>query len=242
MTSLQDKVVLITGASSGIGAATARALAAEGAKVALVARSEQTLRRVASEIGDAQALAIVADVTRAGDVERMVQATLDRWKKIDVVFANAGAFIPGKLAEGDPEEWARGIDLNLTAVCRTLRATLPYLIAQQDGHVLLTASVAGRVVFPGSTVYCATKHAVYALAEGVRQEVLEHNVRVTVIAPGFVANEFWGDEVSSETRADVDAEKAVTSEDIAAAVVYALGQPRRANVNDILIRPLKQER
>ena len=241
MPALHDKVVLITGASSGIGAATARALAAEGAKVSLVARSGDALGRLASEIGEDHALAVPADVTQAADVERMVRATLDRFGRIDVVFANAGVFIPGKLAEGDPEEWARGIDLNVTAVCRTLRATLPHLIAQKSGHVLLTASVAGRKLFPDQAVYCATKHAVYALAEGVRAEVLEHDIRVTVVAPGFVANEFWGDDISPGVRQALDEERAIASEDIAGAVVYALSQPRRVNVNDILIRPLKQE-
>lgn len=239
---LQNAVVLITGASSGIGAATAKALAEKGARVALVARSQERLHRVANSIGE-QALPIVADVTKAADNERMVAETLAHFGQLDVVFANAGMFIEGDLADGDPEHWAAGIDLNVTAVCRTLRATLPHLVAQKSGHVLVTASVAGRRWQKEQTIYCATKKAVYALVEGLRLEMLEHNVHVTAVAPGWVANEFWEevDEFQDGTlQKALDEEKAIRSEDIAAGVVYALTQPHRVNVNDILIRPLKQ--
>ncbi len=239
---LQNSVVLITGASTGIGAATARVLAEHGARVALVARSEDKLQRVADTIGE-QALPIVADVTKAADTERMVEETIKRFGRLDVVFANAGVFIEGDLLDGNPEHWAAGIDLNITAVCRTLRATLPHLVAQKSGHVLVTSSVAGRRWQQGQTVYCATKKAVYALVEGLRLEMLEHNVHVTAIAPGWVANEFWDDVdwiPDTMLKQAVEEDKAVKSEDIAAGVIYALTQPHRVNVNDILIRPLKQ--
>lgn len=240
---LKNIVVLITGASSGIGATTAKILAKHGAKVALVARTKNKLEEVAIQIGE-RAFPIVADVTEASDNELMVQKTLEKFGKLDVVFVNAGMFIEGDLAEGDPEHWAAGIDLNITAVCRTLRATLPHFIAQKSGHVLVTTSVAGKRWQRGQTVYCASKAAVNAIVEGLRLEMLEHNVRVTAIAPGWVANEFWEDvEAFSDNtlQAALKDERAILSEDIAAGVVYALTQPHRVNVNDIVIRPLKQQ-
>jgi ribitol 2-dehydrogenase len=240
---LTTAVVLITGASSGIGAATARALAERGARVALVARSRDRLERLAGEIGEA-ALPILADVTRQADVDRMAQETLDQFGRLDVVFANAGRFIAGDLVDGDPEHWAEGIDLNITAVCRTLRATLPHLVAQRSGHVLLTASVAGRRWTEGQTIYCATKRAVYGIAEGLRLEMLPHNVHVTVVSPGWVANEFWDsvDHIPDRMLAQaVQDQRAIGSDDIAAGVVYVLTQPHRVNVSELMIRPLKQE-
>ena len=239
---LQGSVALITGASSGIGAATARALAKHGARVALVARSRDKLQLIADELGD-QAMPVVADVTKAFDVEWMVRETLGCFGHLDIVFANAGMFIEGDLLDGDPEHWAAGIDLNIAGVCRTLRATLPHLVAQRAGHVLITSSVAGHRWTRGQTIYCATKRAVYGIAEGLRLEMLPYNIHVTVVSPGWVANEFWDDSPRISAmldRASRD-EQAITSEDIAAGVIYVLTQPHRVNVSEVLIRPLKQE-
>jgi len=238
-----DKVVLITGASSGIGAASARALVGAGARVVLFARSADKLHRLQQEFGADNALAVEGDVTRQADLDALVPASLEKFGRLDAVFANAGSAIPGRIAEGDPEVWARGIDLNLTGVLRTLRATVPHLVAQSSGQILLTASIAGRTVWPGEVVYSATKYAVYGLAEGLRKEVSQAGVGVTVISPGYTLNEFWG-----ERGVDPEAQKrqseegtALLSEDIAQTVLFALSQPPRVNITDLLVLPTRQD-
>jgi len=238
---LADKVMLITGASSGIGAATARAVAARGARVVLVARSRENLERVAAEIGP-NATVVPADVTRAEDVERMRQAVTERFGTLDVVFANAGMFVRGDPLTGDPEQWARAIDLNVTGLLRTLRATLPLLVARRSGHVLITASVAGKRWLQGQTVYCATKRAVYSIAEGLRLEMLPHNVKVTIVSPGWVASEFWDGHMDARGLADaVAGGSAITSESIVDGILYVLTQPDTVSVSELVIRPLKQQ-
>jgi NADP-dependent 3-hydroxy acid dehydrogenase YdfG len=232
--------MLITGASSGIGAATARAVAARGARVALVARSRDKLEQLAAEIGP-NACAIAADVTRAEDIERMRQVVMERFRTLDIVFANAGMFVRGEPLTGDPEQWARAIDVNVTGLLRTLRATLPLLVARKSGHVLITASVAGKRWIEGQTVYCATKRAVYGIAEGLRLEMLPHNVKVTVVSPGWVANEFWDGLMDSQGLADAVANgSAITSDAIVDGIVYVLTQPDTVSVSELVIRPLKQ--
>jgi len=238
-----DKVVLITGASTGIGAASARALVAAGAKVVLFARSADKLQGLQDEFGTDHALALTGDVTRQADVDSLTPAALERFGRLDAVFANAGAAIPGRIADGDPEAWARGVDLNIMGVLRTLRATIPHLVAQQSGQVLLTASIAGRMVWPGEVVYSATKYAVYGIAEGLRKEVSQSGVGVSVISPGYTLNEFWG-----ERGADSEAQRrqseegtALLSENIAQAVVFALSQPPHVNVTDMLVLPTRQD-
>ncbi|MDA3959732.1 MAG: SDR family oxidoreductase [Planctomycetota bacterium] len=238
---LNTATILITGASTGIGAATARALVARGAQVALVARSRDTLETLAEELGPS-ALAIPGDLTQQADNERMVAATLERFGRIDALFANAGTFITGDLADGDPEHWARGIDLNITALLRSIRATSPHLVAQHSGHIILTSSVAGRNWCRGQTVYCATKQAVRAIGEGLRKEMLPHRVKVTLLEPGWVASEFW-DGHGSKARLDtaVAEQRAIHSDDIARGVIYALEQPDAVSVGELLIRPVGQE-
>jgi ribitol 2-dehydrogenase len=238
-----DKVVLITGASSGIGAASARALVAAGAKVALFARSADKLQCLQEEFGADNALVLPGDVTKQTDVDGLVPAILEKFGRLDAVFANAGAAIPGRIADGDPEVWARGVDLNIMGVLRTLRATVPHFVAQQAGQILLTASIAGRTVWPGEVVYSATKYAVYGIAEGLRKEVAKSGVGVGVISPGYTLNEFWG-----ERGTDPEAQKrqseegsALLSENIAQAVVFALSQPPHVNITDMLVLPTRQD-
>lgn len=240
---VMDKVVLISGASSGIGAATARALVGAGAKVILFARSTEKLQSLQDEFGAERALAITGDVTRQADVDGLLPAILEKFGRLDAVFANAGSAIPGRIAEGDPEIWARGVDLNIMGVLRTLRATVPHLIRQKSGQVLLTASIAGRTVWPGEVVYSATKYAVYGIAEGLRKEVSQSGVGVGVISPGYTLNEFWG-----ERGTDVEAQRrqseegtALLSENIAQAVVFALSQPPHVNITDMLVLPTRQD-
>ncbi len=238
-----DKVVLITGASSGIGAASARALVGAGARVALFARSADKLKSLQDELGTDRVLTLPGDVTRQADVEEVTRAALARFGRLDVVFANAGSAIPGRIADGDPEVWARGVDLNVMGVLRTLRAAVPHLVAQQSGQVLLTASIAGRTVWPGEVVYSATKYAVYGIAEGLRKEVSPSGVGVSVISPGYTLNEFWGERGADPEaqRRQSEAGTALRSEDIAQAVVFAVSQPPHVNVTDLLVLPTRQD-
>ncbi|MGH2916856.1 MAG: SDR family oxidoreductase [Solirubrobacteraceae bacterium] len=225
-----DPVFLITGASSGIGAATARAAVAAGHRVALAARSAERLRALADELGgEERAAAIVCDVTEWEQQRAMVAAVLERWGRIDVAFANAGfGARRGFLAES-PEHWRAMVLTNVYGAALTIRATIEAL-RESRGHLLLTGSVAGRVAQEGS-VYSATKWAVTALGEGARQELNGSGVRVTLIEPGVVDTAFF----ERTPRA------ALSPDDIARAVLYAVSQPPEVNVNEILIRPTAQD-
>ncbi len=238
-----NKVVLITGAYSGIGAATARALVQAGAKVALFARSADKLETLKNELGADNALALPGDVTTQADVDKLVPAILEKFGRLDAVFANAGSAVPGRIAEGDPEVWARGVDLNIMGVLRTLRATVPHLLSQKSGQVLLTASIAGRTVWPGEVVYSATKYAVYGIAEGLRKEVVNSGVGVGVISPGYTLNEFWGERGTDPEAQQRQSEEgtALLSENIAQAVVFSLSQPANVNITDMLVLPTRQD-
>ena len=238
-----DKVVLITGASSGIGAASARALARAGAKVTLFARRQGLLTELAAEIGAGHALAFAGDVTSSLALGKALSATVDKFGRIDAVFVNAGVFLQGSLADGDPDEWQKLIDINIMGMLRTVRAVLPIFIEQQSGHILLNASISGRAVYPGSAVYGASKSFVYAIAKGLRKEVHEQGVNVGVISPGYTLNELWehdGPDFEARQR-ESKAGKALLSENIADAVVYALSQPANVNIADLLVLPTRSD-
>ena len=224
--------LLITGASTGIGAATAKAAAEAGWNVALSARSEDKLKELAGELGD-NALAIRCDVTDWNDQQQLVAQTLERFGRIDAAFANAGFGAKRGFLEEDPEQWREMVLTNVLGPALTIRAVLHHFLEQDSGHFIITSSVAGRRPLPGS-LYSATKHAVTAMGEGLRAELRQMHenttVRVTLIEPGMVDTPFF----------DNKPEGALEPEDIAAAVMYALDQPARVDVNEILIRPVKQ--
>jgi NADP-dependent 3-hydroxy acid dehydrogenase YdfG len=224
-----DRVLLITGASTGIGAATARAAAAEGYRVALGARSEERLEALAEDLGPERALAQRCDVTDWDDQQAFVAATLERFGRLDAVFANAGFGAKRGFLEETVEHWRAMIDTNVLGVALTIRAALPHLREQNAGHFLITGSVAGRRALPGS-LYSATKWAVTAMGEALRQELAETDVKVTLIEPGMVDTPFFEDRPSGALEPD----------DIARAVLYALSQPRHVDVNEILVRPIHQ--
>ena len=227
---MSDPVFLITGASSGIGAATARAAVAGGYRVALAARSTDRLDELAAELGgDQRALAIRCDVTEWSDQEAMVAAVLDRFGQLDVVFANAGFGAKRGFLNESPEFWKSMVLTNVYGAALTIRATVQAL-TQSRGHLLLTGSVAGRRALPGS-LYSATKWAVTAMGEGARQELNGTGVRVTLIEPGAVDTPFF------ENRPKT----ALVAEDVARAVMYAVSQPPEVDVNEILIRATSQE-
>lgn len=224
---MKDRVLLITGASSGIGAATARAAAQAGFRLVLAARSEQPLAALVQELGGAdRAVAVRCDVQNKSDQTAMVEQALAHFGQIDAVFANAGrGGKPGGFGSADSDIWKEMILTNIYGVGLTVQACLPAL-KQRRGHLLLTGSVAGRVTLTGS-MYSATKWAVTAIGYGVREELRGTGVRVTLIEPGLTATPFF----------DQPQEHALQPEDIANAVIYALSQPDHVDVNEILVRP-----
>jgi NADP-dependent 3-hydroxy acid dehydrogenase YdfG len=223
------RVLLITGASSGIGAATAREASAAGWRVVLAARSRERLEQLAQELGgEASALAVGCDVCEWDQQRAMVEQALARFGRIDAAFANAGFGGPRGFLEGTVEEWKSMILTNVYGAALTVRATIPAL-KDTRGHLLLTSSVAGRRVLPGS-LYSVTKHAVTAMGEAARQDLNGSGVRVTLIEPGMTDTPFF-DNRPQDALEDVD---------IARAVVYAISQPAHVDVNEILIRPTAQ--
>jgi NADP-dependent 3-hydroxy acid dehydrogenase YdfG len=224
-----EPVFLITGASSGIGAATARHAAEAGYRLVLAARRADRLEALAAELGGAdRALVVPCDVTEWDEQEAMARKALDAYGRLDAVFANAGFGAPRGFLESTPEHWKSMVLTNVYGVALTIRATLPAL-KESQGHLLLTSSVAGRRALPGS-VYAATKWAVTAMGEAARQELNDTGVRVTLIEPGMVDTEFFDDPVSD----------ALQAEDVARAVLYAVAQPPHVDVNEILVRPTAQ--
>jgi NADP-dependent 3-hydroxy acid dehydrogenase YdfG len=229
-----EPVLLITGASSGIGAATARRAAETGYRVVLAARREDRLRELAEELGGAQrAIAVRCDVSDWEDDQALAQAALDSFGRIDAVFANAGFGAQRGFLEESIEHWRSMVLTNVLGVALTIRATLPHLLERGSGHYLITSSVAGRRVIPGS-LYSATKWAVTAMGEALRSELRQMHdntgIRVTLIEPGMTDTEFF----------DRRPQNALADDDLARAVIYALTQPEHVDVSEILIRPSSQ--
>ena len=230
-----DPVLLITGASSGIGEAAARQAAERGYRIVLGARRRKELERIAKELGGPdRALGRTCDVTDWADVEGLVEAAMSHFGRIDAVFANAGFGAARGFLEESPEHWKAMVDTNVVGVALTIRATLPILLDAGSGHYLITGSVAGRRVLPGS-LYSATKWAVGAIAEALRLELRQMHetskVRVTLIAPGMVDTPFFDQRPG---------ERALGPDDVARAVIYALDQPGGVDVNEIVVRPSAQ--
>ena len=225
-----DRVLLITGASSGIGAATARRASADGWRLALAARSLDRLDALAEELGGpARAIAVRCDVAEWPQQQQLVETTLAAFGHIDAVFANAGFGGPRGFLEDTPEHWREMVLTNIYGAALTLRATIPAL-TESKGHLLLTSSVAGRRVLPGS-MYSCTKHAVTAMGEAARQDLHGTGIRVTLIEPGMTDTPFFDNRPSD----------ALEDDDIARAVIYAVSQPAHVDVNEILIRPTAQQ-
>lgn len=242
---IEGKVVVITGASSGLGEATARFLSAEGATVVLGARRLDRIESLADELTrrDGKALAVATDVTQFEQVKRLVDTAVQTYGRVDVIVNNAGLMPLSPLERLKIDEWNRMIDVNIKGVLYGIAAALPYMKQQGAGHIINVSSVAGHKVTPASAVYSATKYAVRALSEGLRQEVKPYNIRTTVISPGAVATEL----IDGVTEPDI-AEAirgivaiAVPAESFARAVAYAISQPEAVDVNEIVFRPTRQE-
>jgi len=222
--------MLITGASTGIGAATARQAVAAGWRVVLGARGEERLAELAAALGGESAARYRrCDVADWDDQQELVKLAVDGFGGLDVVFANAGFGAKRGFLEESVEHWKAMIDTNVLGTALTIRATLPTFREQGHGQFVLTSSVAGRRALPGS-LYAATKHAVTAMGEGLRQEVSDSDIKVTLIEPGMVDTPFFENRPNGALEAD----------DIASAVMWAISQPGRVDVNEVLIRPVRQ--
>jgi ribitol 2-dehydrogenase len=237
--SLNGKVAIVTGASSGIGLASARALAAEGVRLALVARSADKLDEAKAELGDA--LVIPADLTRAAEVDAMVATATAHFGRIDILFANAGAYVPGDAADGDPDAWDKMIQLNVNSTFRAVRAVLPGMIERRSGDIVVTSSVSGHQAIQWEPVYSATKHAVQSFVHGVRRQIGPHNVRIGSLAPGIVLNGLWGMTDAEEIERRVAAHGGLRNEDVAEALLFMLTRPPHATVRDLVLLPQNQD-
>ncbi len=236
MTGLSDKVILITGASSGIGEATVRELAASGAKLFIGARRGDRLQALAEELGPNIAWREL-DVTDAANFAAFADAAEARFGRIDALINNAGVMPLSPLAALKTDEWKRMIDVNIHGVLNGIAAVLPRFVAQRNGHVVNVASVGAHLVLPTAAVYCGTKYAVWAITEGLRQE--HDDIRTTIISPGVTATEL-GDDISDPQVAAALKDwrqKALTPDAIARAIRYALEQPDGVDVNEVIVRP-----
>jgi NADP-dependent 3-hydroxy acid dehydrogenase YdfG len=244
MSLIQNKVVIITGASSGLGEATAKRLAASGAKLMLAARREDRLKELVAVITKSGGTATyrVTDVVNRAQVQTLAKETLTTYGRIDVLINNAGLMPLSPLDQVKVEEWDQMIDVNIKGVLYGIAAVLPIMRQQKSGHVINLSSVAGHKVFPGSAVYCATKYAVRAISEGLR---LESNgeIRSTNISPGAVATELTTTITDKDTAAGINQlyALAIDADAIARAIAYTIEQPSDVDVNEIIIRPTRQE-
>jgi NADP-dependent 3-hydroxy acid dehydrogenase YdfG len=244
---IEGKVVVITGASSGLGESTARYLAKLGATVVLGARRKDRLDAIVKDIqaNGGKALAVEVDVTKRAEVEGLVKKAIDTYGKIDVLWNNAGVMPIAPLALLKVDEWDRMIDLNIKGVLYGIAAALPPMQKQKSGHIINTASVFGIKVFaPGGTVYCATKDAVRMITEGLRMETRADKIRCTIISPGAVESELkedTSDAASSKAVQEIYKNWAIPAESIARAVAYAIEQPADVEIDEIVIRPTAQE-
>jgi NADP-dependent 3-hydroxy acid dehydrogenase YdfG len=243
---IEGKVVVITGASSGLGEATARHLSAQGAIVVLGARRVDRIQSLAQELIDkgGKALAMATDVTRHDDVKALVDAAVQTFGRIDVMLNNAGLMPHSPLERLKIDDWNQTIDVNIKGVLYGIAAALPHMKQQKSGQIINVASVAARIVRPGSAVYAATKSAVLMISEGLRQEVKSYGLRTTILSPGAVATEL----PNSITEPDIAGfiskfyeEIAIPAESFARAVAFAISQPPEVDVNEILFRPTRQE-
>ncbi|MEP7297549.1 MAG: SDR family oxidoreductase [Burkholderiales bacterium] len=243
---IANKTVVITGASSGMGAAAARHLASLGANVVVAARRMDRLDALVDEITRAggKCFAVAVDVTRRDDVQKLVEAAVDKFGRIDVLVNNAGLMPLSPLESAKTDEWDRMIDVNLRGVLHGIAAALPFMKQQKAGHIINTGSVASYKLFPAAAVYCATKFAVRALTEGLRQETKPYNIRTTLISPGAVTTELLDHISDEEVRSANEAyvgKVGIPPASYARMLAFAISQPEDVDVNEIVFRPTAQE-
>jgi NADP-dependent 3-hydroxy acid dehydrogenase YdfG len=245
---IKDKVVIITGASSGIGYATALTLSKAGANVAIGARRTDRLSKLENEItkNGGKVFSQKLDVTNKSDCDSFVNAVIKKWGVVDILVNNAGLMPLSFVKNLKVDEWDQMIDVNIKGVLYCTAAVIPHMLEKKSGHIVNISSVAGRIVFPSGSVYCATKHAVTAFSEGLRQEFsTRSNIRVTCIEPGVVSTELTSTITDDSLKSFVENTKktqSLNAEDIANAILFAVEAPPHVNVNEILVRPTTQER
>ena len=245
---IKDKVAIVTGASSGIGYATALTLSKSGAKVAIGARRTDKLLELENKIrqNGGEVFSQKLDVTKKSDCDSFVEATIKKWGGVDILVNNAGLMPLSFVKNLKIDEWDQMIDVNIKGVLYCTAAVIPHMYAKKSGHIINISSVAGRIVFPSGSVYCATKHAVTAFSEGLRQEFsTRSNIRVTCIEPGVVSTELTNTITDESLQSFVETSKKMNSlhaEDIANAILFAVEAPSHVNINEVLIRPTTQER
>ncbi|MYL65085.1 SDR family NAD(P)-dependent oxidoreductase [Bacillus hwajinpoensis] len=242
----KEKVVIITGASSGIGEETAKLLSDKGAKLVLAARREDRLKELKKKIEDngGEAIYQVTDVTSSEEMESLAQYAYDTFGKIDVIVNNAGLMPLSLLHKKKYDEWDKMIDVNIKGVLYGIGAVLPYMREKKEGHVINISSVAGHEISPGSSVYSATKFAVRAITEGLRmEESVGNNIRATIISPGAVSTELTETITDDDVKSSIDAvySGAIKADSIARTIVFAIEEPAEVAINEILVRPTNQE-
>ncbi|PMD73022.1 SDR family oxidoreductase [Companilactobacillus nuruki] len=247
--SLKDKIVVIMGASSGIGAATASLLASQGAKVSIAARRLDRLEEIKEINPDAEIKAFAADVTNAGEVQKVIDQTVSAFGRVDVLFNNAGIMPVNNLDQIARDEWQNMLDINVKGVLNGIAAALPVMKNQKSGHIITTSSVLGYEVLPGYAAYSGTKYAVRAIMEGLRQEEHKNNIKTTIIAPGSVKTELFDSINNDEIRNNLKESMkqpgsemmALQPDEIAQAVAFVIDTPANMAVNEMVIRPTGQE-
>jgi NADP-dependent 3-hydroxy acid dehydrogenase YdfG len=247
MNNVENKTVIITGASSGIGKATAIKLANNGANVVLAARRKDLLEEITTTINENGGTAVykVTDVTNAHKMEELASFASEKFGKIDVLINNAGVMPLSELKNRKIHEWDLMVDVNIKGVLYGIYAVLPYMREQNNGHIINLSSIAGHIVFPGSAVYCATKSAVRSISEGLRlEESSDSNIRSTIISPGSILTELSKhitDQEQKNAINQIEESVGIEPENIAEAIYYAINQPEEVGVNEILVRPTRQQ-
>ena len=231
---------MISGASSGIGKATAKLLVANGANVVLIARSSERLKALAAELGT-KALALRCDVTSVAQLEASVQAAVERFGTLDALFANAGIYLAGDVAGGLPSAWSELLDVNIKGVMNSVHAVLPTFLEKGSGDILVCSSISGHQAIHWEPVYSASKHAIQAFTHGLRRQLLQKGIRVGAVAPGMVLNELWGIHDQAEIDRRAAAGEGLRSEDVAEAVLFMLTRPRNVTIRDLVMLPRTQD-
>jgi ribitol 2-dehydrogenase len=233
---LSDRVAAITGAASGIGLECARTLLASGARVALVDRDAEKLTTLCAELGE-RAIPVVVDLTDPASVATMLPQILAKTGQLDIFHANAGSYVGGPIADGDPDQWDRMLNLNINAAFRSVRAVLPHMIERKTGDIIMTSSIAGLVPVVWEPIYTASKHAIQAFVHTVRRQVAPHGIRVGAIAPGPVVTALISDWPKDKLEAALAAGDLMEPTEVAAAVKFMLTRPRNVTIRDLVILP-----
>ncbi|WP_201307647.1 SDR family oxidoreductase [Companilactobacillus farciminis] len=240
----KEKVVVITGASSGIGAATTRELAKQHAKLVIGARRLDRLNELKEEFPDEDIITQKVDVTNFDEVQSLIDTAKNEFGRVDVLYNNAGVMPVNALENRARDEWQRILDVNVMGVLNGIAAVLPTMIEQKFGHIIATDSVAGHVVVPNLAVYNGSKFAVRAIMEGLRQEQHNNNIRTTIVSPGSVATELYksiGNADNQKAEIEVEKQIGLSAENIAKSVIFAINAPENMDLNEMIIRPIKQD-